>query len=517
MRVLEKRFPIWDRHKWTILMVIVFLGVAVRLYGINLPLVDSHQIRQAQTAMMTRNLYDDNLNIFRTRLDFLGNIPGYVIMEFPLMHGITASLYYIFGVHESIGRLVSVMFSVGAMFLIYGLARRFLTKIGAFAALVLYTFSPMNIFFSRAFMPESSMLFFTIGAVYFLLKWIDKQTMILYVTAVIFAAIVGLTKPTAAIIFIPLFAAWFIKYRWELFKRFDFWIYMVIAAFPCIFWVAYGYYFNSINSPPFGFGESWFELVSKRGITEHWFDLSFYISVGSSIVLLLLTPLGFIGTVGGIFCVRKGNQRKFLYSWLGAIVLYFYALSGVVKGHMYYHLLLLPLAVIFFGFSVEWLLARCDFIKKMLKRKSVVFFGSVIAFLILCGYVVGYLKYFKYMYENRMPHTLAAAEIIKEHTPKNRYILLTQPGAMPGAETYYSRSRTLYFFRGNGKKTIDELETERKNGATTYLALDTKYGSGVNATKNDMVFWQYLKEKYTTIAVTEHYLIFDIREPKEKM
>ena len=312
MSASEKIFPVWLRHKWTIMMIIVLLGLAVRLYGINLPIVDSHQIRQAQTAMMTRNLYCDNLNIFRTRLDFLGNIPGYVIMEFPLMHSITASLYYLFGVYESIGRMVNVAFSIGAMFLVYGLARRFLSQIGAFAALALYTFSPMNIFFSRAFMPESSMLFFTVGSVYFLLRWLERQTLTLYVTAVIFAAIVGLTKPTAAIIFIPLFAAWLIKYRWRLFRRFDFWFYIVLGAFPCILWVVYGHYFNLINSPPFGFGDSWLKLVQSRGITEYWFDPKFYISVGSSIVLLLLTPLGFIGTIGGFFCIRRGDQRKFL-------------------------------------------------------------------------------------------------------------------------------------------------------------------------------------------------------------
>jgi|GEM_PF-1272369 len=513
----EKGFSMRVKHVWIIFTAIVLLGLAVRLYGINLPLVESHQGRQAQTAMMTRNLYDDNMNIFCTRLDFLGNIPGYVIMEFPFMHGITALLYHLFGVCEIIGRLVSVAFSVGAMFLIYGLARRFLSRIGAFAALTLYAFSPMNIFFSRAFMSESSMLFFTIGAVYFLLKWLDKQALSLYVTAIIFAAVVGLTKPTAGIMFIPLFVAWFLKYRWEVFKRFDFWCYMSLAVAPCILWVVYAHYFNLINSPPFGFGDSWFELVGKRGIVEHWFDPEFYMRVGGSIILLLLTPLGFIGTVGGIFCAGKGKQRRFLYSWLGAIVIYFYALSGVVKGHIYYHLLLLPLAVIFFGFSVDWLLARRDLLRKIFKRKAVVLSSAILVFLILTGYAVGYLKYFEYMYENRMPYTLKVSEIIRERTPKNRFILLNQPIVMPAVETYYSQCRTWYFDTGGGKNTIDELERLRRNGATTYVAIDTKYGSGVKSTKKNKYLWQHLNEKYTPIAVTDHYLIFDIREEKERM
>ena len=157
-----KKVQYWIANEQIILMAIVLLGLALRLYGIDLPLTDSHQIRQAQTAMMTRNLYEDGMNMFLTRLDFFGNNPGYIIMEFPLMHEITAGLYHFFGVHEFLGRLVIVIFSVGAMFLMYGLARQFLAVGGALAALALYTFSPMNIFFSRAFMPESSMMFFRV-------------------------------------------------------------------------------------------------------------------------------------------------------------------------------------------------------------------------------------------------------------------------------------------------------------------------------------------------------------------
>lgn len=131
-----RNFVLNMKHERATALFIILLGLTLRLYGINLPMVESHQVRQAQTAMMTRNLYEDHLDISHTRLDFFGNVPGYIIMEFPLMHGITALLYIFFGVHEFLGRLVSIAFSVGAMFLFYGLARQFLSVLGALSARV---------------------------------------------------------------------------------------------------------------------------------------------------------------------------------------------------------------------------------------------------------------------------------------------------------------------------------------------------------------------------------------------
>ncbi|MCX5699155.1 MAG: glycosyltransferase family 39 protein [Candidatus Omnitrophica bacterium] len=506
----KEGFSMWAKYEWAILMVVVLLGFAMRLYGINLPLIESHQARQAQTAVMARNLYEDNMDIFHTRLDFFGQTPGYVILEFPLMHAITALLYYLFGAHEIIGRLVSVVFSVGAMFLMYGLARQFLSVVGALAALILYAFSPMNIFFSRAFMPESSMMFFMIGAVYFFLRWLDKKFLVLYLTAIIFAAFACLAKPTAALIFAPILAAWFLKDKWGLFKRFDFWLYILLAVTPGILWAAYANYFNStLSYGTGGFSDSWIEILRTRGIIRHWFSPKFYGFVGGSIIFLLLTPLGFIGTAAGVFCVKKGDRGKILCAWLAAIIIYFYLLAGPNSGHIYYHLHLLPLAVIFFGYAVEWPLGKRSFIKEMFKRKLFIWLGAGLVLLILVGYGIGYFKYFKYMYSNRMPYVLEVSEMIKKNAPGNRLIIDNGSGHLTSVISYYSHSKVQPF--GMSGSVIAELERLRTLGATTFVTMETAYGNSIQATKGDKGFWNYLNENYKAIAITEHYLIFDLR------
>jgi len=498
------------KYKRVILILIVLLGLVMRLYGINMPLVDSHQVRQAQTAMMARNLYEDNMNIFRTRLDVFGNQPGYIILEFPLMHAITALLYYLFGVQDIIGRLVSVAFSVGAMFLMYGLARQFLSVVGAFAALILYVFSPMNIFFSRAFMPESSMMFFMVGSIYYFLKWLDRQTFILYLTAIVFAAIACLTKPTAVLIFAPILVAWFLKYRRELFKRFDFWFYVFLTMMPIILWGAYANYFNAkIPYCTFSYADSWLQIIRSHGTIIHWLDPKFYTFVGGSIMFLLLTPLGFIGTVAGVFCVGKEDRNKILYFWLGATIVYFYLLAAGTSGHIYYHLLLLPVAAIFFGFTIEWLFSKQRLIKEVFNRKTVLYLGGVFLLLVSICYVIGYAKYFQYMYGNRMPYVLEISEIIKNNVPKNRFIVDNESGLLTSVISYYSHSKAHPFVVGDS--AIADLEYFRTQGATTFATMETSYGSSIQATKAHKDLWRHLNEKYKPLALTDHYLIFDLR------
>jgi hypothetical protein len=501
------------KYEIVTLLTIVLLGLIIRLYGISLPLVDSHQVRQVQTAMMARNLFEDHMNIFLTRLDMLGNVPGYIILEFPLMHGITALLYYLFGVQEIIGRLVNVAFSVGSMFLMYGLARFFLSRKGAFAALILYALSPMNIFFSRAFMPESSMMFFSVGALYFVLKWLDKDRLALYLTSIIFAAFAYLAKPTAILITAPIFAAWFLKYRLSLFRRMDFWLYLLLTTAPFILWGAYANYFNSkITFCTFSYSDTWLQVIRARGTLIHWFAAKFYVFLGGSIILALLTPLGFLGMLYGIFCIKSREHRVFMYSYLAAVIFYFYALASCTSGHYYYHLYLLPVGAIFFGFAIEKIVSKKEFIKMIFRKKLFAFLGMALTVMVLLGYGLGYVKFFQYMYKDRMPYLLEVSAIIRQKFPGHRFLIDGGSGFLTGMISYYSHSKSLPFNLSATSKL--EIENLRNKGATALVVMESLYGNNIPPLKANKELWKYLNDECKPIVVNEHYLIFDLRNAK---
>lgn len=480
----------------------------MRLYGINMPFIESHQLRQAQTADIARNLYYDHMDIFHTRLSFIGDGTKPTVMEFPLMHGITALCYCVFGVHEIIGRLVSLLFSVGALLIMYGLARQFLPIIPSLAAMALYGVSPMNIFFSRAFMPESSMMFFMVAAVYFFFKWLKKKGACNYLLGIVCAIFACLAKPTAGVLFAPILAVWFLKERWGILRWSSFWAYFICAAIPILGWAFWANYISGTNSdlPP---EWNWLNLMISRGIWQPWFTFQFYEFVSGSIILLLLTPIGFVGMIMGMFCITDKTQRSILFWWIGAIIAYFFILSGPNSGHVYYQLHLLPPAAILFGFSIQKLSEYRSNIKQLFRRNLFLMFFAVV----VCGYVYGYYCFFSYMYEVRMPYDLEVAQLIKKNTTKGDIVLLNELEISTGPVIGYYSQRPTWMFNER-KNHIKKLEDFKSKGATIFAAVKSKYGDGVNDVKTNLEFWKYLNTHYHLIAQTDNYLIYDLRHIK---
>ncbi len=145
-----------------LLLLLLFFGMYTRMLYLSSPLLDTHSWRQTQTAMFARNFYRNGMNIFKPQIDWDGARPGYIESEFQLYPFTVAVVYKIFGLDEKYGRLVAVLFFAGSMILLYLFAGLFLGEWGALLTLFFFVISPLNVFFSRSFMPESPMLFFSI-------------------------------------------------------------------------------------------------------------------------------------------------------------------------------------------------------------------------------------------------------------------------------------------------------------------------------------------------------------------
>lgn len=149
-------------------ILIIISGFLLRLINIGQPLFDVTKWRQTETAAIARNFYYNEMNIFYPQILWGGTTEGYVgETEFQLYTFVVALLYKIFSVHEYLGRLVSIFAFCGGAFFLYKLVRKYIGAQGAIIALLFYTFNPHIFFYSRAFMPESTMLFFSIALIYF--------------------------------------------------------------------------------------------------------------------------------------------------------------------------------------------------------------------------------------------------------------------------------------------------------------------------------------------------------------
>ena len=103
------------------------------------------------------------INVLKPEANW-GGAHGYVESEFPLLPAIVAVLYSAFGPNEMWGRLVVAVFSVGMVGLTFLLARTLLGPPAGLAAAMLVAVSPSAVFYGRAFMPDTLMVFFTLAA-----------------------------------------------------------------------------------------------------------------------------------------------------------------------------------------------------------------------------------------------------------------------------------------------------------------------------------------------------------------
>lgn len=499
----------WIRNENVILAAIVIVGLALRLYGITSPLVDSYHQRQTQTAMVARNLYENGMNIFYTQYDIYGNSPGYVILEFPLLNSLVALVYFIFGVHEIIGRLIALAFSLGAILLMYRLAREFLLPRPALVATAVYALSPTNIYLSRAFMPESLMMFFSLGAVYFFLAWLKTPRLVTYAAGIACAALAFLVKTPTLLLLAPITWAWFSKYRRRGLVRIEFYVYLFFSILPIALWSIHA---SRVNTTTDSFLTPISFLANRGGSLAFRFSLGFWVQLLKSIALPLLTPLGLVATLAGIATAWKCSRWYVVHIWLLAVLGYFFVFAEINASHQYYQLPLLPPAALFVAFAVDkaftWQRSRKYWDNKLARRLA---WSLVVATFL--AYVVMYVVFFADLYDvtKRVPYHLRVAQLVREQTPGNAILILNDPpNGLNTTLTYYAHRKSWAFDVLEGDKAVSELEALKAKGATVYVAVDSRYGSGVQDTKRNEVFWQYLNQHYKPFVLDEHYMVFDL-------
>ena len=111
--------------------------------------------------------YDNGFRFAYPQIDWAGDAAGYVGTEFPILPYAVALIYKFAGVHEWIGRLETVLFFAASLPIFYLLVRRIFNESIALWALFFYSFAPLNIAASRAFIPDVPSLCLSLVGLYF--------------------------------------------------------------------------------------------------------------------------------------------------------------------------------------------------------------------------------------------------------------------------------------------------------------------------------------------------------------
>jgi 4-amino-4-deoxy-L-arabinose transferase-like glycosyltransferase len=187
-----------------ILIVVWILAVAARLVFIDQPYVDHWSWRQSDAAAIARNFLQNGFNFGYPQIDWVGNAPGYVGTEFPILPFVAALCYKVGGIHEWIGRIQAVILFAVSLPFFFLLVREIFGNTTAIWATFFCSFAPLNVFAGRSFMPDVPSLSFAIIGLYFFLRWVQYSQSSSIFVAAIAISLSFLIKITSIVIVAPL-------------------------------------------------------------------------------------------------------------------------------------------------------------------------------------------------------------------------------------------------------------------------------------------------------------------------
>ena len=478
-------------------ILIIFVGLLARLVNITQPILEIAGWRQCYTASIARNFYYNGMSIFYPQVSYGGNTAGYIGgAEFNLYPFTVALLYKLFGVHESLGRLVSIIAFCGSAFFLYKLTRKYAGTTSGLIALLFYTFNPYIFFYSRAFQPESAMLFFSVAMLYFFSEWIDREGWWRFVLMTLCATLAFLTKLPTICLGLPLLYLCLQKYKLYFLTQWKLWFFATISILLTFLWYNHSNYIKtidgSISNNTLSFRYYVFEYSIYLAL-----KLSFYKKVFFSEVFEkdLIYAGGVLFIIGIIFTLKK-KEFRYIHYWLLAILIYFFLAAKEVVWHTYYTIPIIVPASVFIGYAISNSLKLLTAYKVTGIKKIILqaFFIVMVVLLPLISYHKITGRYKAKRLEKDYPVQIAG-KIVDETARENDLVIGCIWG---GPELLYYCNRRGWTMDSN-ICSVERIESLRREGADYFVT--TQQDTIDSSVLDD------IKDKYEVIRATNEYLI----------
>jgi hypothetical protein len=476
-------------------ILIIISGFLTRLINIYQPILEVAGWRQCYTASIARNFYYNGMNIFYPQVLHGGNTEGYIGgTEFNLYPFAVAILYKCFGIHEYLGRLLSVFAFCGGAFFLYKLTRKYMGNTSGLITLLFYTFNPYIFFYSRSFQPESTMLFFSIAMLYFFSEWIDKERWWQFVLMTLCATLAFLTKLPTICLGLPLLYLCLKKYKLNFITQWKLWLFATLSLIITFLWYKHAQYLSSIDGISLNtLSFSYYIKYSVYFLTNlPFYEKVFYAEVFERDLIYV----GGVFLVLGIIFTLKKKEFRYIHYWLLAIIIYFFLAAKEVEWHTYYTIPIIVPASVFIGYAISNSLKLITAYKVTGIKRFVLqtLFVVMVVLLPFISYHKITGRYKAKRLEKDYPVQIAGM-IVDETALENDLIIGCIWG---GPELLYYSNRRGWTMNANAC-SIKGIETLKQDGADYFVT-----------TKQDVIdssVLDYLRNKYEVIRATDEYLV----------
>ncbi len=454
--------------------VLIILAVVYRLAHITGPIDNPNDWRQAETAYMTWRMSQESPpEFFASKVPYRGANDVH-LAEMPFQPLITSYVYKVMG-RESLtaARLVTLtMFAVSALYL-FLIVRMVWGAGAAWLVMVIYCWSPLGLFYSRAVHVDFSIIAASHAFLYYGQRFYRDAYWRHYLFSIIAATIAFAMKaPYCFYLGLPLAAyAFFIARQ----KNIKVWL-TLGAVFVLPFTVAW--WFNDYRvATEAGFMESllypmkWTPELNQQqffGTVRERLDVSRWMIVLRRLWYDVLTPPGVVlALLSCVLLCWRSSWRMGIYiiSWLAGLVIYTLLVFRIIAGtHDYYSLVYVPFAAVLMGVGI--------FEYSRISSRKILIWGVVA---LGCLFTTAGVYRLETVYFKIDEQRLAAGQLIRQQTSDDALILSVTLGRSTG----WSDPRILYYAKRRGwaipfeSLGSDELRLYLQGGADIAALLIT--------------------------------------------
>jgi len=461
-------------NKKVITLLIFIVIISLRIPYLNNSPYEYHAWRQSDTEAIARNFIEQKFNIFYPQLNYDGPAPNYVQLELQVTTFLIALLYKIFGYRYFLARLVPLLFFMGSALYLFLICKKVYALPAAWLALILYGIFPLNIFISRAIMPESAALFFYTGAFYYFLLWRESENIITLFYSALFTALAVATKVPAVFIGIPmLYIAWH-KYGIRFLFSAKLWFFAALSlGLPLLYFS----WLHVVAQTDYVTGIAFQQVMPNllHAVFTNEAHMFFSKSLPRS-----YTTWGLLLAIIGLLSLRRSKEITLLF-WALALLVQMVVVVSVIR--LDYYLIFLGPLLAMLGANVLQRLAGC--------MSGLVLIALICFTVFFTGWQNTNMDY------KEKEYIFQYAEIIKKYTAPDDLIVIgtNEPLLLNSSCRKGWRANLL-------NNTRDEINYYISNGA--------KYFFPVNGTvyidNNDYI--KYLEANFNKITVEEGYTFF---------
>jgi len=474
--------------EYLLLSVILIVGFVVRLYRINNPIADWHSWRQADTASVTKVYLQRGINLLYPKYHDISSIQtgifnpqGYRMVEFPIYNVISAILTKSFPKLslEVWSRLVTIMSAVVTGFFLYLIGKRYLGAAGGILASFFYLFIPYNIYFTRVILPDPFGATCAVIALWFYIKFIDKDSLPSLYLSGLSMALALLIKPFYGFYLVPLIYLTIEKYGFKnIFSNkkllIKFAIFSLVLFVPFLLWRAWESRFPE-GIPFFTWMFNGDGIRFKPAFWRWIFD--------DRLARLILGGWGLVLFVLGILKPKSYFIKYFIFG----MFLYVAIVATANVRHDYYQIVSIPAIALVVASGTLFLWNSLIFNRYVTRTLVVFSIGMML--------MVGWFG-IRDDYNINHPEIIEAGKAVDKLTPKDALVVAPYDG---DTAFLYQTNRWGWPFLDN---TIDNIISE---GASYYVSVNL----GDSVTK-------MIESRFKTVEKTDKYIIINLREPLSK-